>query len=344
MEVGAHSLRAAVCVGGTAVPVPLGYSSSPYSCPSVAVRLEDGAFLFGDYARNWMFNNPRNFFHITDVEPGSELYAPLYQALASFVADEVIQCGWERPSSCMVVIPAWYGVADPRKTKIEAAVMASGIGEIGFVSDIAALCLRKASLDDGKPVLAFDLGYSGLTVSVIRRMEGTIEILSALRNEHIGGRAFDGVLFKRMPPSPDGHNDESRLARLLLADRLAECVEHIREELSYRDTCSQSVVTGVFAVSRKDFLDACAPLFAEALSSCKEALGQAGQSFADISQVLLCGGCSNMPYVQELISKYFAGNGNGTTRIVHLSNGLNYKHNQVLGAFVSNVSVFNLTF
>ena len=131
MEVGARSIRAAILTGRNTepnpIPIPLGYSSAPYSCPSVAVSIPNDGYLFGDRAKDWLYSNPGGFIHLADVDAGSVMFGKVYKALFLFVLDRLRQCGWERPVSCTVIVPTGYAVSDPRKQTIANAAKEAGI-------------------------------------------------------------------------------------------------------------------------------------------------------------------------------------------------------------------------
>lgn len=331
IEVGSHSLRAVICIDRRTMQVPLGFSSSPYSCPSVAVRTPDGSIRFGDYAENWLFNAPGSFVHIADVEPSSELFSDIYRALTFFILDRVRQCGWELPTSCVIVFPAYYEAVDPRRGIIESAVKSAGIQTVNFISDVVALYYKKASLEEGRHVLAFDLGYSGLTVSVVERKGNGFSVAGSVRDISAGGRMFDSLIVEKIEEAFENEHPAG-LSRLFLAVKMAECAERVKEELSVCESCSHSFAAGTVSVSREEFCSMTAPLLSRALSACKEALRLSGCSFTEISQILLCGGCSNIPYVRELLSQYVIGNGNGRVDIHLLSSNPDYKIDACLGA------------
>ena len=337
MEVGARSIRAAILTGRsmepTPIPIPLGYSSAPYSCPSVAVSVPDDGYLFGDRAKDWLYSNPGGFIHLADVDAGSVMFGKVYKALFLFVLDRVRQCGWERPASCTVVVPIDYAVSDPRKQTIANAAKEAGIRDVRFQYDIIALCSRKASLSEGESLLAFDLGYSGLSLSVVTRKGSDLELTGSVRNTEVGGRVFDGLLFEDiLRGMPTGSRDEV-LSNLLLSNEVAGCAERVKEDLSQYLSVRQSVVTTEYSIDRERFNGLIAPSFATIPQSCKDVLEQAGLGYGDIHQLILCGGCSAIPFVSDHLVKHFAGKGNDTVQVSHFARTPNYSLEACLGGF-----------
>ena len=335
MEVGARSVRAAILTGRSAepnpIPIPLGYSSAPYSCPSVAVSVPHDGYLFGDRAKDWLYSNPGGFIHLADVHAGSIMFGKVYKALFLFVLDRVRQCGWERPTSCTVVVPTSYAVSDPRKQTIANAAKEAGISDVRFQYDIIALCSRKASLSDGESLLAFDLGYSGLSLSVVTRKASDLKLAGSVRNAEVGGRVFDGLLFEDILNGMSADFRNEILSNLLLSNGVAACAERVKEDLSRYTSVRQPAVTIEYSIDRDRFNGLIAPSFATVPQSCTEVLDQAGMGYGDIHQVILCGGCSAIPFVSDFLVKLFAENGNDTVQVSRFARTPDYLLEACLG-------------
>lgn len=343
IEIGTHSIRGAVMINGKPHKIPLGYPSSPYSCPSVAAKHHEGNFIFGDYANDFRFCSYGEFYHIADIEPSSDLYCPLYKGLANYISERLKRYGYAHPSSCTIIVPTFWGTVDPRKTKIENSFKAAGIDRISFIPDIVALCRYNAFLEENSPVIAFDFGYSGTTISIIKREGDRIAILATVRKENIGGRAINGILLKRIDSEKSLSTNSLTFPPLLLLEKQAECAERINEELSFSETVSQSFITDIYTLNRQEFFDMTKHLFISAIQSCKEILAKANLSFSNISKVLICGGCSNIPFIEDLVNKFFIGNCNKTIGLKKISEGADYSYYQCFGALYSNDDEFSIT-
>ena len=332
IEIGSHSIRAAISKNGKVTPVPLGFSASPYSCPAVAAKISDNNFIFGDYAMNWLYCSPGNFYHINDIEPGAQFLDKLYECLFRFVIDKVKKVDDTPLTSCTIVVPAYYASADPRKNRLYEAAMRSGLNTVNFQSDAVAVCMKAASVQEGEIVLTFDLGYSGLTVSVLKRQNNALKTLSSIRNSDIGGRHIDALILEDIERRTDNYTGTEML---LMMSCLARCAAQIKEELSESDTITQSVIRDVYTIDRKRFTNMVAALFSSALQSCKTVIEQAGLKYTDINKLLLCGGCSNIPFVREFLHKNIIANNNGTVQIYNLANLHDYKYLACYGAVFS---------
>ena len=335
IEIGSHSVRAAIIINGKPKPIPLGFSSAPFSCPSVAVKTSADRFYFGDYAKYWIFHSPENFYHLCDIEDSSELSSSLYKSLFVFVLSQISNMGYEFPHLCTIITPAYYASADPRKSIIKCAAESAGLKNISFQSDAIAACMKGASLDVGETVMTFDFGYSGVTLSLIRRSNRGLELVKSIRNNTIGGRQIDGLLIEEMERGTSENIGNDILANLLYMSNLAICAEQIKEELTYVDECTQSIIQNEFSISREHFVEIIAPLLSSVmLSSCKEVINSAGLNYSDIKQVFLLGGCSNIPFVHESLNKYFIGNGCNSIRVINLASAPDYKYYACFGSAI----------
>lgn len=336
IEIGSYSIRAIVSQNGKTTYVPLGFSSSPYSCPSVAARVLDDTFLFGEYAIDWLFCSPGNFYHIHDIESGSKLLDVIYENLFKFVLSKVRLVSDTPVDSCTIIVPAYYATTDPRKNRIYQAAMKTGIKSVSFQSDAIAVCLKAAKIPEGENVMVFDFGYSGLTVSILQRQNNSLNIVKSIRNTDISGRCVDGVILEDIEKQL-GHVVESDT--LLFMRALSRCAERVKEELTVKETCVQSVIKGVYTIERNEFVNKVANLFPSAIQSCKDVINQAGLNYTDIHQLLLCGGCSNMPFVTDFLYKSFIANNNSNVQIVNLATHSDYQYLGCYGSiFSSNIS------
>lgn len=338
IEIGSHSIRAAIIMNGRPKPIPLGFSNSPFSCPSVAVKTSTDRFYFGDYAKFWVFNSPETFYHICDIDDSSELLFAIYKSLFDFVLSQIKNLGYEFPYSCTIITPAYYASADPRKSRIKNAAESAGLKNISFQSDAIAACMKGASINSGETVMTFDFGYSGITISLVRRSNSGLELIKSIRNNTIGGRQIDGLLIEEIENSKCNGISNDILANLLYMNNLAICAEQIKEELTYVDSCTQSVIQSEFTISRQHLVDILASSFSSVLQSCKEAIGSAGLKYSDVKQIYLFGGCSNIPFVQDFLKKQFIGSGCESIRIINLASTPDYKHLACYGAVFSNSS------
>ena len=338
IEIGSYSIRAVLFSNGKTIPIPLGFSTSPYLCPSITAQTSADSFCFGEFAKYWVFNSPENFYHLCDVENSSVLIDKIYVSLFSFVIDRIKRMGYEFPYSCTIVIPAYYASADPRKTKILTAAEHSGFRNVSFLPDAIACCMKAASIAIGETVMTFDFGYAGITISLIRRSNSTLHIVKSIHNESLGGRMIDGLLIEDIERSSRDQDGDNLLINLLYMNNLAVCAEQIKEILTYTDSCTQSVIRGEYTISRNQFFDMIAPFFQSVLQSCKEVLNQAGLKYADVKQILLLGGCSNIPTTEVILRKHFIGNGCNSIMIHNLAMRPDYKYLACNGSVYSNGS------
>lgn len=338
IEVGSHTIRAAIRMNGKIEKIPLGYSSSSFDCPSVACRMSDDHYIFGDYAKYWVYSTPGNYLHIDDIQIGSEDYGSIYKSLFRFILNKIKQFKWAKPLSCRIVIPAYYPPSDPRKTILKQSAIDAGISDVSFVSDVNCICSKMASLSNGENALMFDFGYSGVTLTIVKRNNSHVEIIKSLRNTELGGRIIDEKIIQIIDMNIPESREMDLISKLMLNNMLAECAEYIKEELSFSDECIMPIIYNNHVFKRSELVNLISSGFSGVLQSCKELIFSAGLQYSDISQIILSGGCSNMPLVEEYILKYFIGNDNGKVRITNCAQSSDYKYLGCLGAFYSNYS------
>ena len=332
IEIGSYSIRAALFCNGKTLPIPLGFSSSPYSCPSIAAKIPGGGFYFGEYAKYWVFNSPENFYHLCDIEDSSKLIDSIYASLFDFVIGQIKRMGYEFPDTCYIIIPAYYSSADPRKTKILNAATHSGFRNVSFTSDAIATCMKAASIAVDETVMTFDFGYSGITISLIKRNNSGLDIVKSIHNGTLSGRQIDGLIIEDIEKQSMNHVNGDILDSLLYMNNLSTCAEHIKEILSYAESCTQSVIQGKYTINRSRLVDMVAPLFSSALQSCKEIINLTGIKYQDIKQILLFGGGANIPMTEEFLRKHFIGNGCNSIVIHNLAKRPDYKYLTCFGS------------
>lgn len=335
IEIGAYSIRAALSQNRKIYFIPLGYSDSTYSCPSIVAISKGDNYFFGEYARNWVNNSPENFYHILDIEAGSPLLQKVYSELLRFIIDRVSYCGLEKPSNCTFVVPTDCTT----KKKLEEAAKLQGINFISFETDAIAICSKYSLMDDGETSMVFDLGHSKLSVSIAKRNNNKIQLVSSHNNYDCCGRSFDSLVLQDILNTNIGVNQDNSL----MINTLASVASHIKEDLSFKTEVCQSAIMGEYLIDRLRFNNIIAPLLSKAMQTCKETIDAAKISYGDIKQVFLCGGCSSIPCVEDFVKKLFIGNGGGKVQITNYAKHLDYQYDACMGAFYTNNSS-SLTF
>ena len=217
-------------------------------------------------------------------------------------------------TEAVITVPAYFTDAQRQATKDAGRIAGLDVKRIINEPTAAALAYGMDKLDQEKKVLVFDLGGGTFDVSILEIGDGTFEVLATAGNNRLGGDDFDQVLidylaeeFKKAE-GVDLRNDKMAL------QRLKEAAEKAKKELS--STMSTNVnlpfITATaegpkhldVTISRSKFDELTAHLVEKTMEPTKQALNDAGLSTSEIDDVLLVGGSTRIPAVQEAVKKF----------------------------------------
>lgn len=215
----------------------------------------------------------------------------------------------------VITVPAYFNDAQRQATK-EAGEIA-GLNVRRIVNEPTAAALAYG-LDKGKhdqKIAVFDLGGGTFDISVLELGEGVFEVKSTNGDTHLGGDDFDKVIMDWL--ADEFKKDEAIDLRKdpMALQRLKEASEKAKVELSSSSETEINLpyITAVDGVpkhlvkklSRAKFEQLADSLFARCLKPCEQALKDAGMSPSQIDEVILVGGSTRIPKVQEIVEKFF---------------------------------------
>ena len=214
----------------------------------------------------------------------------------------------------VITVPAYFNESQKRATK-EAGEIA-GLEVIRLLNEPTAAAIAYGyginnSLNEKKNILVFDLGGGTYDVSILQLEKNKFTVLSINGDTHLGGEDFDNKLVEYLikkfkdENGIDISNNEKALRRLK-----KEC-EMIKEELSRSsevdidiDSLAESIDFNS-EILRVDFENVCKDLFKKLIPPIKEALNDAKLNKEDIDDIILVGGSSRIPKIQEMLSEFF---------------------------------------
>ena len=290
--------------------------------PSVVGFAKNGERLVGQLAKRQAVSNPENTIisikrhmgtnHKVTVE-GKE-YTP--QEISAMIlqkikADAEAYLG-EPVKQAVITVPAYFTDSQRQATKDAGAIAGLEVLRIINEPTAAALAYGVDKEEDGK-VLVFDLGGGTFDVSILELGDGVFEVLATSGNNHLGGDDFDQRIMNylieefKKESGIDLSNDK-------LADqRLKEAAEKAKIELSGVASTNINLpfitadATGPkhldVTLTRAKFEELTADLVEATIEPTRKAMQDAGLSASDIDKVLLVGGSSRIPAVQEAIKK-----------------------------------------
>jgi len=218
-------------------------------------------------------------------------------------------------TGAVVTVPAYFNDAQRQATKEAGEIAGLKIERIVNEPTAAALAYGMDKKNKDMTIAVYDLGGGTFDVSILELGDGVFEVKSTNGDTHLGGDNFDEVLIDWLlkEVKTDFNMDLSKDPQVL--QRLREGAEKAKVELS---SSSQTEInlpyltadsTGpkhlVKKLTRSDFDRLTSSLVQKTLGPCKQALKDAGLKSADIDEVILVGGSTRIPAVQEAVEKLF---------------------------------------
>ena len=320
IDLGTTNSCVAVMEGGE--PTVITNQEGARTTPSVVGFAKNGERLVGQLAKRQAVSNPENTIisikrhmgtnHKVTVDgkdyTPQEISAMILQKIK---ADAEAYLG-EPVKQAVITVPAYFTDAQRQATKDAGAIAGLEVLRIINEPTAAALAYGVDKDEDGK-VLVFDLGGGTFDVSILELGDGVFEVLATSGNNHLGGDDFDQRIMNylieefKKETGIDLSNDK-------LADqRLKEAAEKAKIELSGVASTNINLpfitadATGPkhldVTLTRAKFEELTADLVQATIEPTRKAMQDAGLSASDIDKVLLVGGSSRIPAVQEAIKK-----------------------------------------
>ncbi|MBP3907065.1 MAG: molecular chaperone DnaK [Peptostreptococcaceae bacterium] len=322
IDLGTTNSCVAVLEGGE--PQVIANAEGMRTTPSVVAFTKDGERIVGEPAKRQAVTNADKTIISIKTHMGTDYkvnidgkgYTPQEISaitLQKLKADAEAYLG-QPVTEAVITVPAYFTDAQRQATKDAGRIAGLDVKRIINEPTAAALAYGMDKLDQEKKILVFDLGGGTFDVSVLEIGDGTFEVLATAGNNRLGGDDFDQVIidylaeeFKKAE-GVDLRNDKMAL------QRLKEAAEKAKKELS--STMSTNInlpfITATaegpkhmnIDLSRAKFDELTAHLVEKTMEPTRRALQDAGLSTSDINDVLLVGGSTRIPAVQEAVKKF----------------------------------------
>ena len=254
-----------------------------------------------------------------DVQISDKTYTPqeisamilrkLKQDAENYLGEEVTQA--------VITVPAYFTDTQRQATKDAGAI--SGLEVLRIVNEptAAALAYGLDKQDQDQIVLVFDLGGGTFDVSVLQLGDGIFEVKATSGNNHLGGDDFDAVIVDWLVADFKQKEGIDLIADKTALQRLKEAAEKAKIELSSAPSTLISLpfiaadATGPKTIeldfTRSKFDEITAALVKATLEPTAQALKDAGLSPKEINRIILVGGSTRIPSVQDAIARFFDG-------------------------------------
>lgn len=266
---------------------------------------------------HWSYKVVKGDNNTVRIDIDGRLYTP--QEISAMVLQKMKKTAedylGQEVTEAVITVPAYFNDAQRQATK-EAGEIA-GLTVRRIVNEPTAAALAYG-LDKGKhdqKIAVFDLGGGTFDISVLELGDGVFEVKSTNGDTHLGGDDFDKVIMDWL--ADEFKKDEAIDLRKdpMALQRLKEASEKAKVELSSSSETEINLpyITAVDGVpkhlvkklSRAKFEQLADSLFTRCLIPCEQALKDAGLSTSQIDEVILVGGSTRIPKVQEIVEKFF---------------------------------------
>jgi molecular chaperone DnaK len=266
---------------------------------------------------HWSYKVAKGDNNTVRIDIDGRLYTP--QEISAMVLQKMKKTAedylGQEVTEAVITVPAYFNDAQRQATK-EAGEIA-GLNVRRIVNEPTAAALAYG-LDKGKhdqKIAVFDLGGGTFDISVLELGDGVFEVKSTNGDTHLGGDDFDKVIMDWL--AEEFKKDENIDLRKdpMALQRLKEASEKAKVELSSSSETEINLpyITAVEGVpkhlvkklSRAKFEQLSDKLFERCLKPCEQALKDAGLSTSQIDEVILVGGSTRIPKVQEIVEKFF---------------------------------------
>lgn len=215
----------------------------------------------------------------------------------------------------VITVPAYFDDSQRKATKEAGEIAGLKVERIVNEPTAAALAYGLDKGTDDKNIAVFDLGGGTFDISILNMGDGVVEVKATNGDTHLGGDDFDQRVIDWL--AQEFLNDEGVDLRKdpMALQRLKEAAEKAKIELSSSMSTEINLpyimpVNGVpkhlvKTLSRAKFEQLCDDLIQNTIAPCRKALEDAGLSTSDINEVILVGGSTRIPAVQEIVKKFF---------------------------------------
>ena len=218
-------------------------------------------------------------------------------------------------TEAVITVPAYFSDSQRQATKEAGQIAGLEVKRIVNEPTAAALAYGIDKAKKDMRIAVFDLGGGTFDISILEFGGGVFEVLSTNGNTHLGGDDFDQVIIDWMTSEFKADEGTDLTRDPMAMQRLKEAAEKAKIELSSSSQTEINlpyitVADGmpkhlVKTLTRAKFESLAHELIQACLEPCKKAISDAGISTSDINEVILVGGSSRIPAVQQLVENYF---------------------------------------
>ena len=321
IDLGTTNSCVAVLEGGE--PTVIANAEGARTTPSVVGFAKNGERLVGETAKRQAITNPdrtissikRHMGENYKVTIDNKDYTPQdisAMILGKLKADAESYLG-EKVTEAVITVPAYFSDAQKQATKDAGKIAGLDVKRIINEPTAASLAYGLDKDEASHKILVYDLGGGTFDVSILELGDGVFEVLATNGDTRLGGDDFDEALLAFMADSFAKENGVDLRADKMALQRLKEAAEKAKKELSSAQTTNVNLpfitvnengpLHMNMDITRAKFEQLTAGLVERTVEPMKKAMADAGVTNADIAKVILVGGSTRIPAVQEVVKK-----------------------------------------
>lgn len=319
IDLGTTNSCVSVYEGGE--PKVIANAEGERTTPSV-VAFKEGNIIVGGAAKRQMVVNPDTIRSVKrlmgtskKVKANGKDYTP--EEVSAMVLGDLKKTAeaylGEKVTKAVITVPAYFNDAQRQATKNAGKIAGLEVERIINEPTAAALAYGLDKQDNAQTVLVYDLGGGTFDVSILELGDGVFEVKSTSGNNHLGGDDFDQRIVDYLVSEIKKEHNLDLSDDKMAMQRLQDAAEKAKKDLSGMMTTQISlpflaqgpdgVINFELALTRSKFEQLTEDLIDSTLEPVRKALKDAKLKASDIDKVLLVGGSTRIPRVQEIIKK-----------------------------------------
>ncbi len=319
IDLGTTNSCVAVLEGGD--PVVITNAEGLRTTPSVVGFAKNGERLVGETAKRQAITNPdrtiasikRHMGEAYDVQIDGKKYTPQdisAMILSKLKADAESYLGGP-VTEAVITVPAYFTDSQKQATKDAGKIAGLEVKRIINEPTAASLAYGIDKADESQKILVYDLGGGTFDVSILELGGGVVEVLATNGDTKLGGDDFDDCLLNFMADSFSQENGVDLRKDKMAMQRLKEAAEKAKKELSSAQTTNVNLpfitvnengpLHMNMDITRAKFDQLTSHLVQRTIEPMRKAMADAGVSNNDINKVILVGGSTRIPAVQEAV-------------------------------------------
>ena len=321
IDLGTTNSCVAVLEGGE--PVVIANAEGNRTTPSVVGFAKNGERLVGETAKRQAITNPdrtiasikRHMGENHKVTIDGKDYTPqdISAMILTKLKNDAESYLGEKLTEAVITVPAYFSDAQKQATKDAGRIAGLDVKRIVNEPTAASLAYGLDKEEGEHKILIYDLGGGTFDVSILELADGMFRVLATNGDTHLGGDDFDNALLNFLADTFAKENGVDLRADKMAHQRLKEAAEKAKKELSSATTTNINLpfitVTADgplhmnMDISRAKFEQLTSHLVERTIEPMRKAMADAGVSTSDIDKVILVGGSTRIPAVQEAVKR-----------------------------------------